>query len=84
MIARYDIETAYTFFHQKKRVYDHSTLQWQRDDIEVAIADYVDGMNPLLYKTIGDGNAEFLRVHRRFASDMALALERLERLSEES
>ncbi len=84
MIPRDSIETAYCFFHQKWRVYEHSTLDWQRDDIEVAIADYVDGMNPLLYKKISGGNAEFLRVHRCFASDMSLAVERLERLLTEA
>ena len=80
MIARYDIETAYTFFHQKERVYAHSTLQWQRDDIEVAIADYVDVMNPELYKLLADGRQDFLRDHRRFSTDIAQAVAQLEKL----
>ena len=80
MIARYDIETAYTFFHQKKRVYDHSTLQWQRDDIEVAITDYVDVMNPDLYQFLAGGRQDFLRDHPRFSDDITQAVEQLERL----
>ena len=70
MIARYDIETAYTFFHQKKRVYD----------IEVAIADYVDVMNPDLYQFLAGGRQDFLRDHSRFSDDITQAVEQLERL----
>ena len=43
------IETAYSFFHQKQRIYQFSTLSWQKDDIEMAIADYVESMNEVLY-----------------------------------
>lgn len=43
------IESAYCFFHQKLRVYEFSRSQTQRDDIEYAISQYVDGMNPALY-----------------------------------
>ena len=32
------IETAYSFFHQKERVYAHSNMEWQKDDIEYAIS----------------------------------------------
>lgn len=40
------IESAYCFFHQKLRVYEYSTSPTQRDDIEYAISQYVDGMTP--------------------------------------
>jgi len=45
MITKDGIETAYSFLHQKRNVYIHSTLDWQKDDIEYAIASYVDGMS---------------------------------------
>ena len=37
MITKDSIETAYSFLHQKQRIYVHSTLDWQKDDIEIAI-----------------------------------------------
>ena len=53
MITKDSIETAYSFLHQKRRstsgrllptgrknVYIHSSLDWQKDDIEYAIASY--------------------------------------------
>lgn len=43
------VESAYCFFHQKLRVYEYSTSPTQRDDIEYAISQYVERMNPLLY-----------------------------------
>lgn len=45
MITKYAIETAYSFFHQKQRVYVHSSIPSQRDDIEYAIASYVEKMS---------------------------------------
>ena len=42
MIGKDCIETAYSFLHQKERIYAHSTLDWQKDDIEIAIGDYAD------------------------------------------
>ncbi len=42
MITRDSIETAYCFLHQKRNVYIHSSLDWQKVDIEYAIASYVD------------------------------------------
>ena len=38
------VESAYCFFHQKLRVYEYSTSPTQRDDIEYAISQYVDGI----------------------------------------
>ena len=34
MITKDSIETAYSFLHQKRIVYIHSSLDWQKDDIE--------------------------------------------------
>jgi len=45
MITKDSIETAYSFLHQKQRIYVHSTLDWQKDDIEIAIASYADEMS---------------------------------------
>ena len=61
MISKDSIETAYSFLHQKRRstsgrmlptgrnnVYIHSTLDWQKDDIELAIGSYVDDMSQVI------------------------------------
>lgn len=78
MITRDSIETAYSFLHQKRNVYIHSSLDWQRDDIEYAIASYVDDMSRELYETISEGRTDFLRDHKRFQADITKAVERLE------
>lgn len=80
MITRDSIETAYCFLHQKRNVYIHSSLDWQKDDIEYAIASYVDDMRQELYDTISDGRTDFLRDHSRFLEDMTKAVERLENM----
>ncbi len=77
MISKDSIETAYSFLHQKRNVYIHSTIDWQKDDIEYAIASYVDDMSQELYEAISDGRADFLRDHRRFGGDITQAVERL-------
>ena len=77
MIARDSIETAYSFLHQKRNVYIHSLLDWQKDDIEYAIACYADDMNQELYEAISGGKADFLRDHKRFTEDITQAVERL-------
>ena len=77
MITKDSIETAYSFLHQKRNVYIHSTLDWQKDDIELAISD-VDDMTQELYEAISDGRADFLRDHKRFGEDITLAVDRLE------
>ena len=61
MITKDSIETAYSFPHQKRRstsgrllptgrknVYIHSTLDWQKDDIELVIGSYVDDMSQVI------------------------------------
>ncbi len=78
MITKDSIQTAYCFFHQKERVYAHSTLDWQKDDIEYAISSYVDDMNPELYKLLSNGNNHFLRDHSHFHTDLISATEVLE------
>ena len=80
MITKDGIETAYSFLHQKRNVYIHSALDWQKDDIEYAIASYVDGMSQELYDAISDGRSDFLRDHRRFQEDITKAVEQLENM----
>ena len=84
MITKDSIETAYSFLHQKLNVYIHSSLDWQRDDIEYAIAAFADGMSPSLYGTISGGRADFLRDHVRFEDDITQAVVRLERMLDET
>lgn len=80
MITRAGIETAYCFLHQKERVYAHSTMDWQRDDIEYAISSFADDMNPELYSLLADGRTDFLRSHATFRADMLHALDILEKM----
>ena len=82
MITRDSIETAYSFLHQKRNVYIHSSLDWQKDDIEYAIASYVDQMNKELYDTISNGRLDFLRDHKHFEQDMTKTVELLESMLE--
>ena len=79
MITKDSIETAYSFLHQKRNVYIHSSLDWQKDDIELAIGSYVDDMSQELYEAISDGRSDFLRDHNRVGDDITLAVERLEK-----
>ena len=78
MITKDSIETAYSFLHQKRNVYIHSSLDWQKDDIEYAIGSYVDDMSQELYETLSEGRSDFLRDHKRFQEDITCAVERLE------
>ncbi|MBR4698780.1 MAG: hypothetical protein IKP16_02410 [Prevotella sp.] len=78
MITKDSIETAYSFLHQKRNVYIHSTLDWQKDDIEMAIASFTDDMSPELYDAVSEGRADFLRDHKRFQEDITQAVETLE------
>ena len=80
MITRHSIETAYSFLHQKRNVYIHSTLDWQKDDIELAIGSYVDDMSQELYEAISGGRADYLRDHKRFQDDITQAVDRLEQM----
>jgi len=78
MVSRDAIESAYSFFHQKERVYAHSTLSWQKDDIEYAISEYIDSMNQELYQLLSGDRTDFLKDHTRFPADMRHALEMLD------
>jgi len=80
MITKDSIETAYSFLHQKQRIYVHSTLDWQKDDIELAISDYANDMSQELYDAISGGMADFLRDHKRFQEDITKAVEILEKM----
>ena len=93
MITKDSIETAYSFLYQKQRIYvlaslrwqaskarAHSTLDWQKDDIELAISDYANDMSQELYDAISGGRADFLRDHKRFQEDITKAVEILEKM----
>lgn len=77
---KHTIESAYCFLHQKQRVYQYSTLDWQNDDIEYAIENYADSMSPELYELISEGRTDFLRNHSTFPDDIVKALEILEEM----
>ena len=77
-ISKDCVESAYCFIHQKLRVYEFSTNPTQRDDIEYAIAQYVEGMNPELYQLLSAHRPQFLLDHPRFEKDMREAQEKLE------
>ena len=77
-ITRESIESACCFIHQKLRVFEFYTNPTQRDDIEYAIAQYVEGMNPQLYLLLSQGRTEFLLDHVNFEKDMREAQEKLE------
>lgn len=79
-VAKSALQIAYSFFHQKLQVYAHSTMAWQRDDIEVAIADYAAQMNPELYRSLAGGRQDFLISHSRFEEDLEAAVGQLEKL----
>ncbi|WP_077195788.1 hypothetical protein [Prevotella ihumii] len=78
MITKDSINSAYCFLHQKFRVYEYSTDEMQKDDIEFAISTYVDGMNEALYNELSKGRTEFLQSHQTFAADMQEAISFLE------
>lgn len=78
MISKESIETAYCFLHQKERVFRYSTMNWQKEDIEYAIAQYVDSMPGELYKLLAGERSDFLLDHSRFFEDMNHALKQLE------
>lgn len=80
MITKESIETAYCFLHQKLRVYQYSNMDWQKDDIEYAIASFADDMPEDLRNLLAHGKADFLCDHQTFASDMAKAVAELEEM----
>ena len=82
MISRYSIEAAYSFFHQKGRIYAASNIERQKDDIEFAVAEYVNSMNRDLYEAIASGHRDFLLAHDHFATDIQSAVYSLEKMME--
>lgn len=80
VITAHCIESAYCFIHQKLRVYEFSTSATQRDDIEYAISQYVEGMNPQLYRLLADGRKGYLIDHACFEDDMREAQAKLEEM----
>ena len=80
MMTRDTIETAYSFLHQKRNVYLHSSLDWQRDDIEYAVGTFVEGMSGDLMSLLADGRDDFLRDHCHFEDDITEAVIRLEQM----
>lgn len=78
------IDIAYCFLHQKQQVYLHSRMDWQRDDIEMAVADYVRQMNKELYILLSADLPDFLLAHSRFEADLSHALQHLEQLQQVS
>ena len=79
-IGRDSIESAYCFIHQKLRVYEFSNNPMQMDDIEYAISQYVEGMNPQLYALLAGERKDFLVEHVNFEKDMREAQEKLEKM----
>jgi inorganic pyrophosphatase/exopolyphosphatase len=77
MITKDSIEAAYCLFHQKLRVYEHSGMDWQRDDIEFAISSYTEGMNRELYDELANGKEDYLLNHSSFQKDMEDAVSKL-------
>ena len=80
MITKDSIETAYAFLHQKLRVYEHSTLDRQKDDIEMIIGDYADQINPELLSLLSQGRPDYLKDHKKFQDDITHAVAVLENM----
>lgn len=78
MIGKGVIEQAYSFFHQKLRVYEFSHSETQRDDIEYAIGSYADSMSSELYDLLSRGNRDFLRSHPTFEQNLRDAVAMME------
>ena len=82
VFSRQAVESAYCIFHQKQRVYEHSTNPVQRDDIEYAVSSYAMEMDRELYVWLSSGRQGYLMEHSTFGADLKDAVSRLERLLE--
>jgi len=69
-VDRSVIEQAYSFFHQKLKVYEHSTSEKEMDHIEDTIASYADAMSPSLFRELSGGHSAFLHEHPMFLADL--------------
>lgn len=74
MIERSVIEQAYAFFHQKLKVYEHSTSEREMDHIEGTISAYADTMSLVLFEALSGGNKAFLHEHISFHEDLRSAV----------
>ena len=68
------IEQAYSFFHQKLKVYEHSTSEKEMDHIEDCIANYANSMSKELFADLSNGNEAFLYEHTTFQDDLTKAV----------
>ncbi|WP_418326384.1 hypothetical protein [Segatella sp.] len=59
-------------------MYEFSHRHTQRDNIEYAISQYVDGMTPALYQLLANGTPHYLLDHTAFEQDMRHAIELLD------
>ena len=73
------IEQAYAFFHQKLKVYEHSTSEKEMDHIEYTISEYADAMSPALFEELSAGNPAFLHEHTTFQDDLKKAVRMMEK-----
>ena len=73
------IEQAYAFFHQKLKVYEHSTSEKEMDHIEDCIATYSNSMSQELFEELSGGNQAFLHEHTSFQEDLKKAVWMMEK-----
>ena len=71
---RNTVEQAYAFFHQKLKVYEHSTSEKEMDHIEDCIANYANSMSPQLFAELSNGDEAFLHEHTTFQDDLKKAV----------
>ena len=71
MADRNATEQAYAFFHQKLKVYEHSTSEREMDHIENVVSAYADAMSTELYKALAGDNVAFLHEHSSFRANAA-------------
>lgn len=74
------VEQAYAFFHQKLKVYAHSTSEREMDHIEDTISSYANAMSPALFQKLSDGDPAFLHEHASFGEDLRQAVLAMEKL----
>ena len=73
------IDQAYAFFHQKLKVYEHSTSEREMDHIEDCIASYANSMSKELFDELSQSNPAFLHEHTTFLEDLTKAVGVMER-----
>ncbi|MBO4760294.1 MAG: hypothetical protein J5520_00955 [Bacteroidales bacterium] len=78
MADRNATEQAYAFFHQKLKVYEHSTSEREMDHIENVVSAYADAMSTELYKALAGDNVAFLHEHSSFRAELSSAVRKME------